>query len=92
LVNARRLQKELKENGIVLANVIASVISGLVGGLSSALMSLVMAAYFVPMPIDAAHHVVGYGISGFICGAFSGFMGVYMYIRRAARLAEKNKS
>jgi MFS superfamily sulfate permease-like transporter len=71
----------------VLTNVISSIISGLVGGLSSALMSAVMAAYFLPMPIDTAHHVVGYGITGFICGALSGFMGVLMYIRRAARLA-----
>ena len=69
----------------MIANLINSTISGLVGGLSSALMSVLLAAYFLPMPVDTTHHVVGYGIGGFICGALSGFMGVFMYIRRLAK-------
>ena len=48
-------------------------------------MSVRLAAYFLPMPVDTTHHVVGYGIESFICGALSGFVGVFMYIRRAAK-------
>ncbi len=69
----------------MIATVISSTISGLVGGLSSAVISVLLAAYCLPMPIDTTHHVVGYGIGGFMCGALSGFMGVFMYVRRARK-------
>jgi hypothetical protein len=44
-----------------------------------------MAAYLVPMPVDTTHHVVGYGIGGFMCGMLSGFMSVYAYMKRAEK-------
>ena len=69
----------------MLEKVISSTISGIIGGISSALISIIMAAYVVPMPVDATHHVVGYGISGFMCGMLSGFMGVYACMKRAEK-------
>jgi len=73
----------------VIEKLISSTISGVVGGLSSALISVILAAFVLPMPIDAAHHVVGYGIGGFMCGALSGFMGVYAYMKRAEKGASR---
>ncbi|HEY5960814.1 MAG TPA: hypothetical protein VIV60_29870 [Polyangiaceae bacterium] len=76
------LEREGKENDIMIAKLINSAISGVIGGLTSAVMSVLLAAYMLPMPIDKAHHVVGYGIGGFMCGLLSGFMGVFMHMRR----------
>jgi hypothetical protein len=67
--------------------IVASTISGVIGGLTRALMSALLAAYAVPMPIDQTHHVVGFGIGGFFCGLLSGFLGVFMHIRREKKLA-----
>ncbi len=69
----------------MIEKLISSSISGIVGGISSALISIILAAYVVPMPVDTAHHVVGYGIGGFMCGMLSGFMGVYTYMKRVEK-------
>ena len=82
----QRHREKRKGSDTVIANVINSTISGLIGGLGSALMSVLLAAYVLPMPVDPTHHVVGYGIGGFICGSLSGFLGVFMYIRRSAKV------
>lgn len=73
----------------VIEKLIGSTISGVLGGLSSAIVSVVLAAFLVPMPIDKTHHVVGYGIGGFMCGMLSGFMGVYAYMKREGRGAPR---
>ncbi len=73
----------------MIGTIIASTISGIIGGLTSALMSGVLAHFVLPMPIDHAHHVVGYAIGGFFCGVLSGFLGVFMYVRRERKLAGK---
>lgn len=70
------------ERNQTVSAIINSTVSGIIGGLTSAVMSIVLAAYVLPMPIDKVHHVVGYGIGGFFCGMLSGFMGVFMHIRR----------
>jgi MFS superfamily sulfate permease-like transporter len=69
----------------VIEKLINSAVSGVIGGLTSAVFSVVMAAFTVPMPIDKTHHVVGYGISGFICGLLSAFMGVFMHMQRTEK-------
>ncbi len=66
----------------MIEKLVSSTISGVLGGISSASMSVVVAAFLVPMPIDKTHHVVGYGIGGLMCGILSGFMGVYMHMKR----------
>lgn len=69
----------------MIGTIVNATVSGVIGGLTSAFMSVVLAAYVLPMPIDTTHHVVGYGIGGFMCGLLSGFMGVFMHIRRAQK-------
>jgi hypothetical protein len=54
-------------------------------GLTNSVVSLVTAAFTVPMPINKTHHVVSYGISGFICGRLSAFMRVFMHMKRAEK-------
>jgi hypothetical protein len=69
----------------VIEKLINSTISGCIGGITSAIISVLAAAYTVPMPIDRTHHVVGYGINGFICGMVSAFMAVLIHMKRAER-------
>jgi ABC-type transport system involved in multi-copper enzyme maturation permease subunit len=75
-----------EEDEVVIGKIIASTISGIIGALASAVMSVLLAAFVLPMPIDRIHHVVGYGIGGFWCGLLSGFLGVFMYIRRLEKM------
>lgn len=70
---------------LVIEKLINSTISGFIGGITSAVVSILAAAFAVPMPIDKAHHVVGYGISGFICGLISAFMAVWMHMKRTEK-------
>lgn len=76
-----------RENELVIEKLINSTISGFIGGITSAAVSVLAATYTVPMPIDRIHHVVGYGISGFICGLLSAFMAVFMHMKRTERNA-----
>lgn len=71
----------------MIERLIGSTISGFLGGVSSAVISVIVARYMVPMPVDAIHHVVGYGIGGFMCGTLSGFMGAYATMKRMEKLA-----
>jgi len=73
----------------VIERLIGSTISGIFGGLSSAIVSAILAAFVVPMPIDRTHHIVGYGIGGFMCGILSGFMGAYATMKRFERATNR---
>lgn len=68
-----------------------SIGAGLVGGAVSAVI-----AFFVsqnlPVPLTAFDISIGNGFSGFFSGLMSGFVGVYLVLRKSNGLAVKSPS
>ena len=68
-----------------------SIIAGLVGGAVSAVI-----AFFVsqnlPLPLSPFSNSIGNGVSGFFSGLMSGFVGVYLILRKGVDLAIKSRS
>lgn len=68
-----------------------SIIAGLVGGAVSAVI-----AFFVsqnlPLPLSPFDNSMGNGFSGFFSGLMSGFVGVYLVLRKGVDLSVKSPS
>ena len=68
-----------------------SLVAGLVGGAVSAVV-----AFFVsqnlPVPLSLFDISIGNGFSGFFSGLMSGFVGVFLVLRKGIDLAVKSPS
>lgn len=59
-----------------------SVMSGVFGGGVSAVIAFLVARYVAPLPLNVVDISIGNGLSGFFSGLMSGFVGVYIVLRK----------
>ena len=64
-----------------------AITAGLIGGVIAAVLAFAVNMFLTPFPETPFDHSLGNGISGFFSGSMSGFVGVYLALRkfRAAR-------
>lgn len=65
-----------------------AIVSGLIGGVVGAVMSGLVNYALIGMPADAAANTTNHAVSGMLSGYMSAFIGLMLYLRKAAPAAE----
>lgn len=59
-----------------------AIAAGLIGGAIAAALSFAVNMFLTPIPVTLFEHSLGNGISGFFSGLMSGFIGVYLALKK----------
>jgi hypothetical protein len=68
-----------------------SIVAGVVGGAVSAVIAFLVSQN-LPAPLTPFDISLGNGFSGFVSGLMSGFVGVYLVLRKGIGIAVKTPS
>ena len=59
-----------------------SILAGLIGGCIAATLAFAINQFLLPLPQSVLDNSLGNGISGFASGLLSGFVGVFLVLRK----------
>lgn len=61
-----------------------ALLAGLIGGMIAAVIAFVVAYFVVPAPLTLLDAAIGNGVSGFFSVLMSGFIGVFLALKKLA--------